>query len=163
VTDRTSDLVSDPTRRGTRADVDAAAYSRVMSSGISPDERTDRPRWRQALSRLVASQSEMHAEQEQELAARAGGTPIATLPLRRPATICGTLRSVTLRPRAGVPALEAELYDGSGTLYVVWLGRRHIAGIEPGRRLRIRGMVTEADGQRAVFNPRYELVPKPHA
>jgi len=67
----------------------------------------------------------------------AGGTPIAVLTPRRQATVCGTLRSVTLRPRAGVPALEAELYDGSGSLYVVWLGRRHIAGIEPGRRLRI--------------------------
>ena len=161
-----SDRVSDPVGRVTRAGEAGAAYPRVMSRmrpGSGADERTDRPRWRQALSRLVASQSEMHAEQEQELAARAGGTPIATLPLRRPATVCGTLRSVTLRPRAGVPALEAELYDGSGSLYVVWLGRRHIAGIEPGRRLRIQGMVTEADGQRAVFNPRYELVPRPHA
>jgi hypothetical protein len=126
-------------------------------------EGPERPRWRRALSRLVASQNEMHAEQEQVLAVRAGGTPIATLPLRHPATVCGTLRSVTLRPRAGVPALEAELYDGTGSLYVVWLGRRHIAGIEPGRRLRIHGMVSENDGHRAVFNPRYELVPKPHA
>jgi hypothetical protein len=139
-----------------------ATYPRVM--GIPEGaERPDRPRWRQALSRLVASQNEVHAEEEQVLAVRAGGTPISTLPLRRPATVCGTLRSVTLRPRAGVPALEAELYDGTGSLYVVWLGRRHIAGIEPGRRLRIQGMVTESDGQRAVFNPRYELVPKPHA
>ena len=127
------------------------------------EERPERPRWRQALSRLVASQDEMHAVHEQELAAKAGGTPIASLPPRQAATVCGTLRSVTLRPRAGVPALEAELYDGTGSLYVVWLGRRHIAGIEPGRRLRIEGMVTENDGQRAVFNPRYELVPKPHA
>jgi hypothetical protein len=145
-----SDLMSDPVGRDTRAGLASAAYPRVMSRmspGDGADGRADRPRWRQALSRLVASQSEMHA----------------TLPLRRPATICGTLRSVTLRPRAGVPALEAELYDGSGSLYVVWLGRRHIAGIEPGRRLRIQGMVTEADGQRAVFNPRYELVPRPHA
>ena len=134
-------------------------YAGIM--GIQ--ERPERPRWRQALSRLVASQNEMHAEHEQVLAAKAGGTPIATLPLRKQATVCGTLRSVTLRPRAGVPALEAELYDGTGSLYVVWLGRRHIAGIEPGRRLRIHGMVTENDGQRAVFNPRYELVPKPHA
>lgn len=132
-------------------------------SGMGIQEKPERPRWRQALSRLVASQNEMHAEQEQVLAARAGGTPIGTLPLRQSATVCGTLRSVTLRPRAGVPALEAELYDGTGSLYVVWLGRRHIAGIEPGRRLRIHGMVTENDGQRAVFNPRYELVPKPHA
>jgi predicted thioesterase len=139
-----------------------ATYAAGMGISEGPD-RPDRPRWRQALSRLVASQNEMHAEHEQELAVKAGGTPIATLPLRRSATVCGTLRSVTLRPRAGVPALEAELYDGTGSLYVVWLGRRHIAGIEPGRRLRVHGMVTENDGQRAVFNPRYELVPTTHA
>ncbi len=135
---------------------DGTTYPGAMGS----DER---PRWRQTLSRLVASQDEVHAEHEQQLATRAGGTPIAVLPPRCRVTVCGTLRSVTLRPRAGVPALEAELYDGSGSLYVVWLGRRHIAGIEPGRRLRIHGMVTRADGRRAVFNPRYELVPKPHA
>lgn len=117
-----------------------------------------RSRWRQALSRLVAPQHEVHAEEEQERAVQLGGTPIARLEQRRPATVCGTLRSVTLRPRAGVPALEAELYDGSGTLNVIWLGRRQIAGIEPGRRIRVHGMVTRAEGEAAVFNPRYELV-----
>jgi hypothetical protein len=95
---------------------------------------------------------------EQERAAELGGTPVAELTLRRPATVCGTLRSVTLRPRAGVPALEAELYDGSGCLSVIWLGRRQIAGVEPGRRIRVHGMVTESEGEPAVFNPRYELV-----
>ena len=114
---------------------------------------------RAALTRLVAPQHEVHAEHEQERAAALGGTPIASLPIRRPATVCGTLRSVTLRPRAGVPALEAELYDGSGSINVVWLGRRQIAGIEPGRRIRVHGMVTRSEGQPAVFNPRYELVP----
>ncbi len=138
-----------------------------MGTDPRPDSRPDskldgKPRWRQALSRFVAPQSAVHAEEELELATKAGGCPIAMLTARRQATVCGTLRSVTLRPRAGVPALEAELYDGSGSLYVVWLGRRHIAGIEPGRRLRIHGMVTEAEGQRAVFNPRYELVPRSH-
>ena len=129
------------------------AYAGSMGS----DER---PRWRQALSRLVASQNEVHAEHEQQLATRAGGTPIAVLTPRRQATVCGTLRSVTLRPRAGVPALEAELYDGSGSLSVIWLGRRQIAGIEPGRRLVVHGMVTQNEGQRAVFNPQYELEPR---
>jgi hypothetical protein len=121
-----------------------------------------RSRLRQAISRLVAPQQEVHAELEQERAAQLGGTPIAQLALRRPATVCGTLRSVTLRPRAGVPALEAELYDGSGCLNVIWLGRRQIAGVEPGRRIRVHGMVTESEGNRAVFNPRYELVPRSH-
>jgi hypothetical protein len=121
-----------------------------------------RSRLRQALSRFTAPQHEVHAEQEQERAVQLGGTPIADLSLRRPATVCGTLRSVTLRPRVGVPALEAELYDGSGHLSLVWLGRRHIAGIEPGRRVRVHGMVTTSDGEPAIYNPRYELVARTH-
>jgi hypothetical protein len=121
-----------------------------------------RSKLRQALARLVAPQQEVHAELEQERSAELGGTPVAGLELRRAATICGTLRSVTLRPRAGVPSLEAELYDGSGSISVVWLGRRQIAGVEPGRRIRVHGMVTESEGTRAVFNPRYELVPRAH-
>ena len=119
-----------------------------------------RSRFRQALSRLVAPQQEVHAELEQEKAAQLGGTRIAELTLRSPATICGTLRSVTLRPRAGVPALEAELYDGSGSLSLIWLGRRQIAGVEPGRRVRVHGMVTDNHGNRMIFNPRYELLPR---
>jgi len=119
-----------------------------------------RPRWRQALSRWAAPQHALHAEQEQERAVAMGGALIADLAVRQRATVCGTLRSVTLRPRAGVPALEAELYDGSGSISLVWLGRRHIAGIEPGRRLRVSGMVTDAEGNLAIFNPGYELVPR---
>jgi len=126
---------------------------------MAPEPRS---RLKQALARLIAPQQEVHAEHEQERSAELGGTPVARLPLRHPATVCGTLRSVTLRPRAGVPALEAELYDGTGSISVVWLGRRHIAGIEPGRRIRVYGMVTESEGNRAVFNPRYELVPRNH-
>jgi len=119
-------------------------------------------RFRAALTRLVAPQNEVHAEHEQERAAALGGTPIASLPMRRRATVCGTLRSVTLRPRAGVPALEAELYDGTGSINVVWLGRRQIAGIEPGRRIKVQGMVTRSEGEPAVFNPRYELIARGH-
>jgi len=66
---------------------------------------------------------------------------------------------VTLRPRAGVPALEAELYDGSGTLAVVWLGRRQILGVEPGRGLVVHGRVAINEGRRVMFNPKYELRP----
>ena len=114
---------------------------------------------RRAISRFVAPQHQVHAEQERETSAKLGGTPITQLRTREQAIICGTLRAVTLRPRAGVPALVAELYDGSGSISLVWLGRRQIAGIEPGRRIKIKGMVTEAGGLPVVYNPRYELVP----
>ena len=114
---------------------------------------------RKAISRLVAPQDEVHAEHEHERAVELGGTPVTQLPSRRPATVCGTLRAVTLRPRAGVPALVAELYDGTGSLSVVWLGRRQIRGIEPGRRIRVQGLVSQIEGAPVIYNPRYELIP----
>jgi len=62
-----------------------------------------------------------------------------------------------LRPLAGVPTLEAELYDGTGTVTLVWLGRRRIRGIDPGSSLVARGRLTMRDGKVTLFNPQYEL------
>lgn len=123
---------------------------------MSTEERSG---LRRAISRFATPQHEVHAAQERKQAARLGGTAVAELRSRQQATVCGTLRAVTLRPRAGVPALVAELYDGTGSLSLVWLGRRQIGGIEPGRRIRVQGLVTEAGGTRVLYNPRYELVP----
>ena len=69
----------------------------------------------------------------------------------------GPCAAVVLRPLAGVPTLEAELYDGTGTVTLVWLGRRRIRGIDPGRTLVARGRLTKRDGQPTLFNPEYEL------
>ncbi|MFY0407880.1 OB-fold nucleic acid binding domain-containing protein [Solicola sp. PLA-1-18] len=77
--------------------------------------------------------------------------------VRNQVTVHGVLRSVTIRPRSGVCALEAELYDGSACLRVVWLGRRQIAGIASGRQLTVVGRLSLQDGERVMFNPRYEL------
>jgi hypothetical protein len=41
----------------------------------------------------------------------------------------------------------------------VWLGRRHIAGISPGRSLQVQGRIGLHDGVRTLYNPRYELIP----
>lgn len=111
------------------------------------------------LHRLTCSQQVLEDEDLLEASGRAGGTPVSALPNRREACVCGTVRSVTLRPRAGVPALVVELYDGTGSLTVVWLGRRQIAGIVTGRRLRVHGRVAQRDGGPVVFNPSYELLP----
>lgn len=127
-----------------------------------PDTSPARPRrsrWRDVVHRLASPDQVLEDEDLRESSDRLGGTPVDELPDRQPAAVCGTLRSVTLRPKAGVPALVAELYDGSGTLTVVWLGRRRIAGIEAGRRVRVRGRVTRREGRPVVFNPEYELLP----
>jgi|SRR5690554_5538776 len=112
---------------------------------------------RSVIDRALASRSELDDAAERSEAIEAGCTPIAAVEPRTRSRVTGVLRSVTWRPRDGVQALEAELYDGSGALTLVFLGRRLIPGIEAGRHLRAEGLVVELDGERVVFNPRYEL------
>ncbi|MFC1414254.1 OB-fold nucleic acid binding domain-containing protein [Streptacidiphilus sp. N1-12] len=130
-----------------------------MSSGDVRSDQQQGGRFRRMLNRLAASSEELQAEELRQDAVEAGCTPIASCQDRQEVTVTGTLRAVTLRPRAGVPALEAELFDGTDALDVVWLGRRSIVGIEPGRRLVAHGRISHARGRRVLFNPRYELRP----
>lgn len=83
--------------------------------------------------------------------------PLAERPERSVCTLRGTLTSVGLRSIGGVETLEAVLDDGSATITVIWLGQREIAGIHPGRELTIWGRIGRRDGERVVYNPRYEL------
>ncbi len=118
----------------------------------------DKSRLRRSLSRW-ASSSDMHARELRRTFADSGVDTIAEAPDRERVRLRGTLRTVTLRPRGGVPALEAELYDGSGVILVVWLGRRKIAGISPGRAIQVEGRIGTGEGARLMYNPRYELIP----
>ncbi|SNS65158.1 hypothetical protein SAMN05443665_100757 [Actinomadura meyerae] len=112
---------------------------------------------RRFLRRMAAGKAELEAEELQKTTGDEGATPITDCGARTRNCVAGTLRTVTLRPRGGAPALEAELYDGTDVISLVWLGRRKIAGIDPGRRLRAEGLVSVQDGRKVMFNPRYEL------
>ena len=110
-------------------------------------------------ARLARTESEIEAMDLQEDTWRLGGTPIIDLVDRSEARVCGAVRSVTLRPRANVPALVVEIYDGSKALNLIWLGRRRIAGIAPGTYLSAQGRVTYRHGTPTIFNPAYEIRP----
>lgn len=118
-------------------------------------------RFRRLLARLSADPEDLEAEDLKAETTAQGATPIARCGEREAVYILGTLRTVTFRPRAGVPALQAELWDGTGAVTVVWLGRRSIPGITPGRLIKVRGRITGLGGQRVVYNPIYELRPGP--
>ncbi len=118
---------------------------------------SEKSRLRRTIS-TWASTSEAHARDLRSQHARAG-LSIAEAPDRDFVELQGQLRTVTLRPRGGVPALEADLYDGTAVLTLVWLGRRQIAGIDPGREIRVSGRIGRHEGTRVLYNPRYELLP----
>ncbi len=108
---------------------------------------------------IATAHEQFQAEELQARVADVHATPIADLADREQAEVIGTLRTVTVRPRGNSPTLQAELWDGSGSLTLVWLGRRSIPGIEPGRHLKVQGRVATHRGARTIFNPGYELRP----
>ena len=122
-----------------------------------PDVDREPGRFRRALSRLTADEQELDSQELQNEASSAGATHVSQCSVGAPVCVAGSLRAVVLRPRAGVPTLEAELYDGTGTVTLIWLGRRRIRGIDPGRQLVARGRLTRQGGRETIYNPAYEL------
>ena len=115
--------------------------------------------FRRVLDRLTKDDQELLDEGLQGEVKSCGATSVISCSQGGRVRVAGNLRCVTFRPKAGLPTLEAELYDGSGALALVWLGRRRIVGIEPGRAIVAHGRLLEVDGRRVIYNPAYELRP----
>lgn len=113
---------------------------------------------RGALDRLFDDQGEREQEELSRATRKTGASPIEACHDRDLVTVSGRVRSVVLRPRCETPKLVVELYDGTDTLALVWLGRRSIPGVEPGVHLRATGRIGTVGDRRAMFNPRYELL-----
>ena len=110
-----------------------------------------------ALRRMGASNAELESEQRQKVVEAAGAKRIGAVRDREMATLRGTITVLTMKPRSGTPWLEAEFTDGSGTLTLIWMGRRDIPGVTAGRELEVTGRVSWVDGRRRMYNPHYQL------
>ncbi len=86
----------------------------------------------------------------------AGG--IGAARFRERVEIEGRVQSMRVQPWSGVATLEITLVDDTGSMNVVFLGRRTIAGISAGTRMRVSGVVGSHHGRRAMLNPRYRIL-----
>jgi DNA/RNA endonuclease YhcR with UshA esterase domain len=113
----------------------------------------------QKLHRLTCDESVLEAEELLDQVEEVGATPVKACAERRNVCVAGTIKSVTLKSLAGAPSLEAEIYDGTGSVTAIFLGRRRICGIDTGRSIVLHGRITEREGHSTIYNPRYELRP----
>ncbi|MGH9264576.1 MAG: OB-fold nucleic acid binding domain-containing protein [Acidimicrobiales bacterium] len=117
--------------------------------------------FRKLLHRLTAPDAELDRERLRQFCKGLPGvTAIGDAEPRKELTVAGEISSLRIVPRAGTPSLEATVSDGTGSLVIVWTGRRHIAGVAPGRRLVVSGRATQqgAGSRLTLLNPRYELL-----
>ncbi len=88
-----------------------------------------------------------------------GVTPIAEVSYRHRTRVAGRVRSLRVQPWAGVATLECRLVDNTGGIALVFLGRKHVAGLAPGVRVVAEGMVGDHGGRLAILNPNYRILP----
>ncbi|ARD41781.1 OB-fold nucleic acid binding domain-containing protein [Actinomyces gaoshouyii] len=114
------------------------------------------------LRSLGRSREDLDADDEARVAgerlAKLGAVEIAGIVPRHRVRVTGVLRAVTYRPSEARPVLVGQLFDGTGSVDLVWMGRRRIVGIEPGARLAVEGMVVAGRTRPTIFNPAYELL-----
>ncbi|HEY6277564.1 MAG TPA: amino acid permease [Streptosporangiaceae bacterium] len=153
-----SSPAADPAPPGPAPPVPAARPAPVTATAraASPPRMGSNP-----LQRLIADRDLLDAQDLQAEASVASATPIADCPDHEFVSVAGVLRAVTLRPRGTSQTMEADLWDGTGSLNLIWLGRRAIRGIRPGRRIVVQGRITQIHDQRTMYNPSYELRPGP--
>jgi len=125
---------------------------------MATDERTGIRRF---FDRLTASEQELEAEELQRDVAKCGAMPAGQCQRGQVVSVSGRLRTVAYTPRTNLPTLEADLYDGSDVITLVFLGRRSIVGIEPGRQLTAKGRIAIRDDRKVIYNPYYELQEAP--
>ncbi len=107
--------------------------------------------------RLTEDLGDADAEQIAEESRATGAQRAAECCRGDEVTMHGELRSVETCSRSAKAGVKAEFFDGSDTVLLKWLGRNRIPGIEPGRKLTVRGRLAEHEGTKLIYNPYYEL------
>jgi RecG-like helicase len=86
-----------------------------------------------------------------------GATLIEKIESRSIVRVAGSVEVLRMRPRDGMPAIEAVIGDGTGKITAVWLGRRALPGLMLGTRLIIEGRVGGEGAKLQIINPQYEF------
>ncbi len=118
---------------------------------------TDAGAFRRMLRKLTSDVETLDAADLTEDARKAGAQRAAECACGQEVTVMGRLRSVGFCAQDAEASLEAELFDGTEGITLIWLGRRRIPGIEPGRTMRVRGRLAVRDGRKVLYNPYYEI------
>ena len=90
-------------------------------------------------------------------------TRIRELSERTHCTVAGRVRSVRVQAWSGTPSLECTLADETGSVTVVFFGRRTMGGVRTGTVMSVTGVAGRHHGMTAILNPEYTIISSPSA
>jgi hypothetical protein len=108
--------------------------------------------------RLAETDEERLSQEIQDWAAKVpGSVRIGSCPGRTHVKLAGVVKRITVTPIQGSESLEAVIFDGTGEVSVVWMGRRTIPGLTLGTHVVVQGVVAEDRSGRKMVNPTFEF------
>jgi hypothetical protein len=113
---------------------------------------------RRLTRRLTEDPEQRDVDELTDAAANTGAQRAIDCRRGQAVTMVGTLRSVEANAKGCAGGVRAELFDGTDSVTLVWLGQRRIPGIDSGRTLRVHGRLGKLEnGAKAIYNPHYEI------
>jgi hypothetical protein len=157
--DRTAEAIAEQVSRLAHANVTRVPYHlgttlRLKDEPVRPRPTADRS----DAPASTAPEPSVDDTSTMLFTPRAGCVAIGSIRWRDRVRIAGVVRSTRIQPKGGVPTLECVVADDTGSISIVFLGRRHVPGIEVGSRLVAHGMAGSHFGRLAILNPEYELL-----
>jgi amino acid transporter len=150
--DRTADRIAEAVGRLPHVAATIVPFDTTLPPEL--ERRLDQQRQRASVEpALVRIEDEL----PQPAVISQGIDAIGTVHWRQQVTVQGRVKVVQVGTAAG-KSLEAQVFDSTGGVRLLFFGRTQIPGIEPGRLLRASGRVGEYKGHLALANPRYELL-----
>ncbi len=150
--DRTADRIA-----GAVARIPHVAATIVPFDTTLPHEAIERIEVRQQMASAEPALPIRPATAESLPPGGPGTTPIGRVAWRQKVTVEGRVRSVQLGAVAG-RSLEVQIFDGTGGLRLLFMGRTQIPGVVCGAVVRATGRVGQYRGHLAIANPVYALV-----
>jgi amino acid transporter len=165
--DRTADQIADtvaqlPHANATVVPFQLSGTRRARRTRAFLERATAGPLSRAVPRRGATSQRRGAAVPSEEgLESVSGTSPIADVRWRERVRVGGKVRSIRVPTRKGSANLECTLVDSSGSILLVFQGRRRIPGITQGAKVLAQGTVGAWQGRLAILNPDYELIAGP--
>jgi hypothetical protein len=110
--------------------------------------------------RMTSSVEQIDDTRLQNRFAALGLSPMSEARARVVTRVGGEVKRLRIVPRAGNPSLEVLLDDGTGSISIVFTGRRSLGGVHPGRGLVVEGVAHLERGNLVFLNPAYTLMPE---
>src|SRR5205814_255576 len=76
-----------------------------------------------------------------------GSAPIGSVRWRQSVRVSGRVTAMRVEPLAGSPSVEYTLTDNTGSISVVFFGRRQVAGMGIGTAMVVDGMTIDHHGR----------------